>query len=125
MLELAAARLGRFGDRVTLLEGDFLDLEVETPFDVVLGLGLFDYLADPEPFARLIGTACAGSAVASFPAWHWLKGPIRKLRYEILNDCPIYDYTEPQIRSLLQDAGLTRIHLHAPGHSGFIVRADR
>jgi SAM-dependent methyltransferase len=124
MLELAAARLARFGDRVTLVEGDFLDLTIERPFDVVLSLGLFDYVADAESFARRIGGACLGSAVASFPAWHWLKGPIRKLRYETLSDCPIFDYTEPQISALFHDAGFAHVQLHA-SRTGFIVRADR
>jgi 2-polyprenyl-3-methyl-5-hydroxy-6-metoxy-1,4-benzoquinol methylase len=124
MLDLARARLARFGERVTLVQGDFLELPTEEPFDVVLGLGLFDYLREPETFATRIGALCSGSAVASFPAWHWLKGPIRKLRYEVLSDCPIFDYTEPQIRALFTHAGFTHVEVHAPGRAGFLMRAD-
>jgi SAM-dependent methyltransferase len=124
MLDLARGRLGRFGGRVRLVEGDFLTAALDGPFDVVLCLGLFDYLADSSPATRRIGDLCRGSAVASFPKWHWLKGPIRKFRYEIVNDCPIFDYTEPQIRRLFADAGFSRIDVLAPGKTGYLARAD-
>ena len=43
---------------------------------------------------------CDGTVVASFPRWTWTKGPIRKVRYEMINHCPIFDYTEQQLREL-------------------------
>lgn len=125
MLDLARDRLARFGDRVTLIRGDFIETPQAGSFDVILGLGLFDYVADAGAFTQRIGDLCAGSAVASFPAWHWLKGRVRKFRYEILNDCPIFDYTEPQIRQLFAGVGFSRIQILAPAKTGFLVRADR
>src|SRR5947209_15853414 len=44
MIEMATRRLGRFDDRVELVCGDFLEVPIEQSFDVVLALGLFDYL---------------------------------------------------------------------------------
>jgi SAM-dependent methyltransferase len=125
MLDLARERLDRFGDRVTLIQGDFRDVELEGRFDVILALGLFDYIADPESFARRMRevTSPGGSVVGSFPRWHWLKGPVRKLRYEKINNCPIFDYTESGLRTLFGDAGFGRVDVHAPGKSGFQVRA--
>jgi SAM-dependent methyltransferase len=125
MLDLARERLDRFGDRVTLVQGDFRDVELEGRFDVVLALGLFDYWADADSFARRMRevTAPGGSVVASFPRWHWLKGPVRKLRYEKINNCPIFDYTEAGLRKLFGDAGFERVEIHAPGKSGFQIRA--
>jgi SAM-dependent methyltransferase len=124
MLDLARDRLGRFKGRVRLVHGDFLTAALDGPFDVVLCLGLFDYLADPTAAVRLIGDLCRGSSVASFPKWHWLKGPIRKFRYEVVNDCPIFDYTEPQIRRMFADAGFSRVDVLTPGNAGYLVRAD-
>jgi SAM-dependent methyltransferase len=125
MLDLARARLDRFGDRVTLIQGDFRDVELEGPFDVILALGLFDYIADPESFARRMRDVASpgGSVVGSFPRWHWLKGPVRKLRYEKINNCPIFDYTESGLRTLFRNAGFEPVEVHAPGKSGFQVRA--
>jgi len=122
MLQLARDRLSRFGDRVELVQGDFLTTEVGGPFDVVLALGYFGYIEDAEAHVRRIAELCSGSAVASFPRWTWTKGPIRKLRYEVINRCPIYDYGEPQLRDLF--AEFERVEIH-PGRSGYLVRADR
>lgn len=123
MLELAAQRLERFGDTVTLVRGDFREVPLEGPFEVVLALGLFDYLPDAAPFAARMRELCSGSLVASFPGWNWFKGPIRKVRYELVNHVPIFDYTEPGLRQLLSEAGFSRIDIVRPGKSGCVVHA--
>jgi SAM-dependent methyltransferase len=125
MLDLARPRLARFGDRVTLVRGDFREAPLEGTFDVLLALGLFDYQPDAASFARRMREVCApgGCVVGSFPRWHWLKGPVRKLRYEVINDCPIFDYTADGLRTLFTSAGFERVDVHAPGASGYLVRA--
>jgi SAM-dependent methyltransferase len=125
MLELARERLARFGERVTLVQGDFRDVELDGRFDVILGLGLFDYIADSDAIVRRMREVCApgGSVVASFPRWHWLKGPVRKVRYEVINNCPIYDYTAPGLDELFTEAGFDRVDVRTPGKAGFQVRA--
>jgi SAM-dependent methyltransferase len=123
MLELAKKRLARFGDRVKLVRGDFLSAPVDGPFDVVLALGYFDYQDDADRHVRRMRELCSGSVVASFPRWNWLKGPVRKLRYEVIGNCPIYDYTQRELRFLFGAAGFDRTLIRA-GRSGFLVRAD-
>jgi SAM-dependent methyltransferase len=124
MLELARNRLARFGDRAELVQGDFLTTPLAGSFDVVFALGYFDYIEDAAAHTRRIGELCSGSAVASFPRWTWTKGPLRKLRYEVINNCPIFDYDRDGIRQLFDDAGFARITIRQ-GRSGFLVRADR
>ena len=124
MLALARDRLARFGDKVELVQGDFLTTPLKGPFDVVLALGYFDYIEDAAAHTRRIGELCSGSAVASFPRWTWTKGPVRKLRYEVINNCPIFDYDREGIRRLFDDAGFAKITIRQ-GRSGFRVRADR
>jgi SAM-dependent methyltransferase len=127
MVELARARLARFGDRATLVSEDFLNCPVADAFDVVLALGLFDYLPNPDAFATRMFKHCApgGCVVGSFPSWSLLKGPVRKVRYEWIGDCPIFNYDRPGVERLFREAGFTRIELHDPGRSGFLVRAYR
>jgi len=122
MLGLAKERLDRFGDKVQLVQGDFLTAPLEGPFDIVLGLGYFDYIEDAPAHIRRMSELCNGTIVASFPRWTWTKGPIRKVRYEMINRCPIFDYTEQQLRELFSD--FPRVEIQS-GRSGFLLRADR
>ncbi|MHB8492224.1 MAG: class I SAM-dependent DNA methyltransferase [Solirubrobacteraceae bacterium] len=126
MLELAAARLERFGERVRLVHGDFLGAPLSGPFEVVVAVGLFDYLPDAKRFMARMAELCApdGSLVASFPAWTPLKGPLRRLRYEWINRCPIFNYTEAQLNELLGEAGFARTEV-ARGRAGFLTRSWR
>jgi 2-polyprenyl-3-methyl-5-hydroxy-6-metoxy-1,4-benzoquinol methylase len=124
MLELATQRLARFDSRAELHNADFLQTKLAGPFDVIIALGLFDYIEDPVPFVRRFAELCSGRVVASFPVWSWLKGPMRKLRYEVINHCPIFDYTERELRFLFRGAGFESVELRAR-HSGIFVTAYR
>jgi SAM-dependent methyltransferase len=127
MIELSAQRLARFEDRVELVCGDFLEVPIERSFDVILALGLFDYLPDPDPFARRMFELCAdgGAVVASFPAWSLVKGPVRKIRYEWIGDCPIFNYSREGLDVMLRGAGFGSVEILSPGRSGYLVRARR
>ena len=52
----------------------------------------------------------------------WTKGPIRKLRYEVINNCPIFDYTRDGLMELF--AAFTNLEIR-PGKSGFLLRATK
>jgi SAM-dependent methyltransferase len=124
MLDLARERLARFGEKVELVQGDFLTTPIEASFDVVLTLGYFDYIEDAPAHVRRISELIApgGSVVASFPRWTWTKGPIRKVRYELINNCPIFDYDEAALHRIFGEVGLPRLDIRR-GKSGFLVRA--
>lgn len=123
MLELARERLGAL-DNVRLVLGDFLTSDLEGPFDVVVALGFFDYTDEPERYVRRTRELCEGSVVASFPRWDWVKGPIRKLRYEIINRCPIFTYTDRELETMFGTAGFERIRIIPRGRTGYLLRAD-
>jgi SAM-dependent methyltransferase len=124
MLDLARERLERFGDKVTLIQSDFLEAAIPGSYDVILALGYFDYIEDAPAHVKRIGelSAPGGSVVASFPRWTWTKGPIRKLRYEVINNCPIFDYTRDGLMQLF--TGFSNVEIR-PGKSGFLLRATK
>jgi SAM-dependent methyltransferase len=127
MIELAWARLERFAGRVELISADFLTVPLEGSFDVVLALGLFDYLPDPVDFARRMSELCSpgGCLVGSFPTWSLVKGPVRKVRYEWIGDCPIFNYRREQLETMLGGVGFERVEILSPARSGYLVRAYR
>jgi SAM-dependent methyltransferase len=123
MLELARERLQRFEeDKVTLIQGDFLRAAIPGSYELILALGYFDYIEDAPAHVRRMRELIApgGSVIASFPRWTWTKGPIRKLRYEVINNCPIFDYTRDGLGNLF--AAFSNMEIR-PGKSGFLLRA--
>jgi len=127
MIDLARTRLQRFNDRTELIVDDFLTAPLEGPFEVILAVGLFDYLPEPHRFSRRMFdlTAPGGCVVGSFPTWSWLKGPVRKVRYEWIGNCPIFNYSRRELELMFGASGFSRVEIASPGHSGFLVRAHR
>jgi SAM-dependent methyltransferase len=129
MIDLARARLSpRFAaDKIELIVDDFLTAPLEGPFEVVLAVGLFDYLPEPHRFSRRMFelTAPGGCVVGSFPTWSWLKGPVRKVRYEWIGNCPIFNYSRRELELMFGASGFERVDISSPGHSGYLVRAYR
>jgi SAM-dependent methyltransferase len=127
MIALARQRLDRYEQRVELITDDFLTATLHGPFQVVLAVGLFDYLPNAQDFSDKMFELCApgGAVVASFPRRSLLKGPIRKVRYEWIGDCPIFNYTRDGLRRMFATSGFDRSEILSPGHSGYLARAWR
>lgn len=127
MIALARSRLERFGERAELSVADFLEAPLHGPFDVVLALGLFDYLPAPHRFTRRMFELCApgGCVVGSFPRFSPVKGPVRKVRYEWIGDCPIFNYTRRELELLFGASGFEPVEIRSPARSGYLLRAYR
>ena len=125
MIDLARARLERFAGRVELLLEDFLRAPLEGPFEVLLALGLFDYLPQPHHFTRRMFSLCApgGCVVGSFPSFSPVKGPVRKVRYEWIGDCPIFNYSRRELELMFGASGFAPVEIRSPGRSGYLLRA--
>jgi SAM-dependent methyltransferase len=127
MIDLARARLQRFEDKTELIVDDFLTASLSGPFEAILAVGLFDYLPEPHLFTRRMFELCApgGCVVGSFPTWSLIKGPIRKVRYEWIGDCPIFNYSRRELELMFGASGFDRVEIRSPGRSGYLVRAYR
>jgi len=112
MLELARQRIERFGwvDRAIFVEGYFPNDCPPGAYDAVIVMGVMDYMDDAPSFVRRLKQVCTGRAVLSFPSMHWLRTPIRQVRYRLRN-CPVYFYDETKLQQLLQQEGITNYQI--------------
>ena len=114
MLKIAAERLQSYGDRVRLIEGDFMDTGFAfagRAFDVVTAIGVFDYIAEPRAFmAKAVGLT-KGRFIATFPRSGTPRARLRAIRLS-LRRCPVYFYSKAQIDAMAEACG-ARIERYA------------
>ncbi len=122
MLDLAGDLSQALGvsAKCEFLKGDFLTYPFEERFDVVAALGVFDYVADPQPFLQRMVETARVKVIASFPRMSLVRGSQRKVRYA-LKGCPLYFYTHRQLVDICRIIGLTDYDLVAGPSSGFIL----
>src|SRR5439155_12721019 len=68
---------------------DFMEFKSNETFQLVLAMGLFDYVRDPLPVLARMRSLASHSVIASFPSISWYRTPIRKMRY-FFKRCPVY-----------------------------------
>ncbi len=73
-------------------------------FEVSLGIGFFDYIADPGRVLERIREVTEGRGIFSFPIRWRLRTPTRWLRLR-MRGCPVFFYDRRQVVQLLADAG--------------------
>jgi 2-polyprenyl-3-methyl-5-hydroxy-6-metoxy-1,4-benzoquinol methylase len=108
MLELARSLAAQLGveQACEFVHGDVLDWQTGEQFDLVIAIGLWDYIADPVPRLRVIRQLCRGRFLSSWPRlWTW-RTPVRQVRLG-LSGCPVYFFRRPQIDRLLQESGFS------------------
>ena len=99
------AREMKVDDRCEFLCGDILEYAFEESFDVVLALGFFDYIKEACAIFEKVAELHPRKFAASFPRFTPIWGLQRKIRYNWIRKCPIYNYTAEQLDSLYRDAG--------------------
>ena len=107
MIDLARHELRRegSGDRCEFFRTDFLAFETGEKFDVVLGMGYFDYIEDPLAHVKKMVELCQGRMFVSFPKRWEIRVPIRKLRFMAQNTFVRF-YSRQEIRDIFEAAGL-------------------
>lgn len=122
MLELARqyTRVKHVADRCEFIQADFLEYPFQETFDVVVALGVFDYVADPVRVLRRMSELANAKVVASFPGVSPVRAPLRKMRYA-LRGCPVYFYTGAKLKQICHDAGLPSFHIEKLASSGYML----
>ena len=126
MLELAReyTRAKHVADRCEFIQADFLEYHFQETFDVVVALGVFDYVADPVRVLKRMSELANEKVVASFPGVSPVRAPLRKIRYA-LRGCPVYFYTGTKLRQICHEAGLRKFHIEKLASSGYMLVAKK
>lgn len=112
------AEMEGYADKLTLLNGDFLDLKLKQSYDLVLALGYFDYITDAKPHLLKMMSICRGKLLVTFPKrWHWLT-PQRKIRYWLAG-CPLHFYSISDVKELVGEKTWKQVKLQDIGRDYF------
>ena len=122
MLAMARARAGH-DLRAEFMCADFMQYEGREPFDAVVALGFFDYVAEPLPVLKKMAALSRNKVIASFPGNFFPRAPLRRLRYR-LQGCPVYFYEPATLEKIFDRAGLRQRRLLPCGTSGYLVVAE-
>ena len=124
MLEIASrrAQLEGVSQICRFDRADFFTHTFTHPFDYVVVMGFMDYVQEAEAAVRRILELTRGRAFLSFPAAVGFLARQRKLRYR--NRCPLYFYTEPQIKELFPNVKGVDV-LIQPIHRDFFVTVSK
>lgn len=106
MIEYSKALAQQVGvvDKCEFICGDFLSYQSDEDYDVVIAMGLFDYIREPEPMFEKIASLRPRKFLASFPKFNLIWGIQRHIRYNLIRKCPIYNYTRMQLDRLFREA---------------------
>jgi SAM-dependent methyltransferase len=85
--------------------GDVTKLPFKKPFDIVIAMGLFDYLPEADRPFQEIASLTGRTFMADFPNFGLIGRAHRKVRYEWIRHCPIYYYTPDRLLELFRSAG--------------------
>jgi SAM-dependent methyltransferase len=127
MLELAKKLVGDppAGVEVSYIVSDFMQAELNNKFDIVIAMGVFDYIHEPLMFLKKMKQYTNKCVLASFPSISVWRTPIRKIRYAYKR-CPVYFYNRAKITDLSEGAGFKDLRIVKIKGSGmdYWVRFD-
>jgi 2-polyprenyl-3-methyl-5-hydroxy-6-metoxy-1,4-benzoquinol methylase len=100
--------------------GDAVSYPFFQSFDVVVALGVFDYISDPRELLRRMVCLSNHKVIASFPCYTLIRGTQRKVRYW-MKHCPVYFQSPEQLNDLCKEVGLDGYRLVPCGGAGQVL----
>ncbi len=127
MLDIAKRRVEsqNFSTQCEFRVANFLETDFNQKFDVTIAIGVFDYLANPEPFLKKMKEVTQGKIIISFPGHSLIRGALRKLRYLFTSKGSVYFYSKKRIEDLVKAVGFSHYEvIPMKTGSGFVLLAQ-
>ncbi|MBI5303420.1 MAG: class I SAM-dependent methyltransferase [Chloroflexi bacterium] len=127
MLDVCRERAQTLGvsDRCEWAHSDLLAYAPREKFDVVIGIGLFDYIRDALPVLAKMRQVATDRAIVTLPMLETWRAPVRKVRLA-LKRVPVYFYSRARVDELMKGAGFGRYEMERIGQlwcvTGYVSR---
>ena len=109
MLKIAQDNIDAYNVTADLILGDYLSVRFDRVFDVACLMGFFDYIEDPVPVLKKLGTEVTGEFYASFPKSGGFLAWQRHIRYR-LRRCPLWLYSKREVEDALIASGFANCY---------------
>lgn len=119
MIDLATKKAAEANvdHKCSFIVDDFSRREFDESFDYAVLMGIMDYIEEPSPFLEKVFSITTEKVVISFPRDGGILAWQRKMRYR--NRCPLFMYTEADIKDIFKAAGLPNPKLRYIGRDIF------
>lgn len=117
MLRLSKALVAQDGvaDRCDFVLADVLNWQTSEVFDIAIAIGFWDYIQDPPERLRLIRRLTGKTFLSAWPRfWTW-RMPVRKVRLQYIQGCPVYFFRRSQVTKMLREAGFEVVRCDTVG----------
>ncbi len=104
MLKIAQDNIDAYNVTADLILGDYLSVRFGRVFDAACLMGFFDYIEDPVPVLKKLGTEVTDEFYASFPKSGGFLAWQRHIRYR-LRRCPLWLYSKREVEDALIASG--------------------
>ena len=107
MLKLAGEITTKAGvrDRCDFVHADVIDWKTDNVYDLTIAIGFWDYIMDPPERLRRIRSFTNGKFLSAWPRfWTW-RMPVRKVRLEYIQGCPVYFFRKAAAIRMVEEAG--------------------
>ena len=124
MVAAAGARLRGAGLEATLVQGDARTTALGR-HDIVIAIGVFDYVEDAQDFMRVLAAAARSKVIATFPTASPVWTRVRRWRYG-RRGIALRFYEAAEVEALAAGAGLAvrRIETVSKSGGGLFLSAD-
>jgi len=103
------------------VKADFLQMNIDETFDHVFAMGVFDYIADPVPFVKKMVQSAKTKVMVSFPVSGGIIQALRKFKFEKLKKCPVFFYSQEDVRQIARQAGAERFTIERMSKDYFLT----
>lgn len=92
-------------DRCSFYHADAIDWTPDQIYDLTIAIGFWDYIMDPPGRLKKMREFTNGKFLTAWPRyWTW-RMPVRKVRLEYIQGCPVYFFKRDEAIRMVESAG--------------------